>query len=77
MSPARLLDGVFNNGYPDEGTSHHLDACGEHHSLSAVTLMTQLTYNTYTMERGILVIQLPASRPALQALLGQQQLLLP
>ena len=34
MSPDCLLDGVFNNSYPDEGTSHYLDACGKYHPLS-------------------------------------------
>lgn len=34
MSPDSLLDGVFSNGYPDEGTSRHLYACGKYHSLS-------------------------------------------
>ena len=34
MIPDSLLDGVFNNGYPDEGSSHYLDTCGKYHSLS-------------------------------------------
>ena len=34
MSPDHLLDGVFNNGYPDEGTSCYLDACGIYYPLS-------------------------------------------
>lgn len=34
MSPDSLLDGVFNNGYPDEGTSHYLNAYGKYHPLS-------------------------------------------
>lgn len=34
MSPNCLLDRVFTNGYPDEGSSHYLDVCGKYLSLS-------------------------------------------
>ena len=33
MSPDCLLDGLFNNGFPDEGTSCYLDACDKYHRL--------------------------------------------
>ena len=55
-----LLDGVFNKGYPDEGTSCYLDACGKYQSyFHVITLMTQ-TQNCYTVERGNLVLKLPS-----------------
>jgi hypothetical protein len=71
-SPDHLLDEVFNNGYPEEGTSCHLVACGKYHPLSYYHSDGPDSLTTYTRERGILVLQLPSS----QALPGQQQLLL-
>lgn len=42
MSPDCLLDGFFNNGYPNEEASHYLDACSKYQShFHAITLMAQ------------------------------------
>ena len=77
-SPDHLLDEVFNNGYPEEGTSCHLVACGKYHPLSYYHSDGPDSLTTPSLgKEGFLVLQLPSLQPLLQALQGQQQLLLP
>lgn len=66
MSADCLLDVVFNNGYPDEGTSSYFDAF----TLMAQTHLQPLQWGK--RDSGIIAAIISA---IIQALLGQQQLL--